>query len=244
MARNLEVGENVLVPRARLNLPVSGHSALYRTKVERHNDRSIRVTLPNGQLSAAVASSAVHRNLGLLVVRIGDFATEETLLDPLGKSVLQFLRLLLPDDSVVIREVRSIEELSRFWANDHAAHSHMLLIGHGRKDGIRFGVEDWIGADRLVEVLGGPNPEPKVYLSLCCQHGYASFARVFSRAKICEAFIAPFHDVHGAVASQFCQTYLSYHLLEGETVGVAYKHAREAVPGGSIFRMWKDGALG
>lgn len=55
--------------------------------------------------------------------------------------------------------------------------------------------------------------------------------------------IAPFQDVHGAVASQFCQSYFAYHLLEGETIVVAYRHARKAIAGGAIFRHWQANGL-
>lgn len=239
MARNLEVGERVLVPKARVGLSYRDEAALYRSEVVERLDRSVRVNLPNGGISEPVATSAVHRNLGLWILRIGDFDTEYTLLDPLTKSVLQFLRLLMPDDAVLLREVRSLEELSYYWGQDHAAYSHIIAIGHGRRNAIRFGANDWVDAEALAAILEEPSPSRKAFVSLCCETGYAAFSKKLSSYGICRAVIAPYHDVHGAIASQFCQTYFSYHLLEGETISVAYKHAREAVPGGAIFRMWR-----
>lgn len=56
-------------------------------------------------------------------------------------------------------------------------------------------------------------------------------------------FIGPFHSVHGAVASQLAQTSLAFHLIEGESIGVAFKHAREYTPGSTSFRLWTNGKL-
>lgn len=243
MARNLRVGEEVLVPKARLGMPNRDESALYRTKVLSRHGRSVTVAMPNAGVSGPVATSAVHRDLGLWILRIGDYDTEYTLLDPLAKSILQFLRLLMPDDGVLLREVRSRPELEYYWQREHGAYSHVILIGHGRKDAVRFGEDDWVNADDLAKILSAPNPFRKALISLCCETGYASFSKRLSSHGILRAVIAPFHDVHGAIASQFCQSYFSYHLLEGETISVAFRHAKEAVPGGAIFRMWKDEEL-
>ncbi|PND54337.1 hypothetical protein CRM90_28405 [Mycobacterium sp. ENV421] len=54
-------------------------------------------------------------NLGFVLVRIGDFLTEATLLDPLAKSVLQYLRLMLPDDLITFLKVRTLNELQEWW---------------------------------------------------------------------------------------------------------------------------------
>ena len=241
MARDLQVGETVYIPRARLGLKVDTQSAFWRTTVSAKSDRSITVTLPNGQYST-VAASAVHRRVGLLVVRIGDLGSSETtLLDPLAKSVLQYLRLLLSDDFVSIVEVRGLDELTTYWERHHAAYTHVIIVAHGRNDGVRFAVDGWVGPDTLGSRLPACQPEPKSVISLCCRTGYADFSRELSNAQVCEAIVAPFHDVHGAVASQFCQTLFAYHMLQGETFRVAFKHARGAVPGGSVFRMWSQG---
>jgi hypothetical protein len=131
MARNLTVDEEVYVPRARLGIDVNAPSALYKTHVREVVARSVRVDLPNGAgWSRPIASSAVHRNVGVLVVRIGDFDTEFALLDPLAKSVLQYFRVLLAE-AVELCEVRSMVEFRQFWTAHHGAYSHVILIGHG-----------------------------------------------------------------------------------------------------------------
>jgi hypothetical protein len=242
MAQGLKVGDMVYIPRARHGLSVDEPSAFYRAAVRDTADRSIEVDMPDGT-TGWVASSAAHLNIGVFILRIGDFDTETTLLDPLTKSLLQYCRLLLPDDMVVLREVRSRGELRHFWERDHAAYSHLIVLGHGRKDAIRFGREDWASAENFTAALAVPNVRSKVIVSLGCNNGYAAFGQHLSTHEVSQVLIAPFQSVHGAVASQFCQTFLAYHLLQGETIAVAFRHARGSVPGATSFRLWVKGRL-
>jgi hypothetical protein len=80
-----------------------------------------------------------------------------------------------------------------------------------------------------------------MFMSLCCNTGRADFAKVFSQSPCCGALVAPFGALHGAVASQFLQTFFGYHFLEGRTFRVAFKNARRNVPGGATFRIWQNG---
>jgi hypothetical protein len=109
MAKGLKVGDSVYVPRARLGSGSDGPSALVRLTVQALEGRSIVVN-PNGSSSVTVASSAAHKDIGVMILRIGDFESETALLDPLAKSLLQYCRLLLPDDMIIQREVRSTDE--------------------------------------------------------------------------------------------------------------------------------------
>jgi hypothetical protein len=61
--------------------------------------------------------------------------------------------------------------------------------------------------------------------------------------NVCDSYIGAFHSVHGAIASQFLQSFLIHHLLQGETTTVAFRHARERVSGGTSFRLWREGTL-
>lgn len=239
MASNLQVGERVYVPRSRLGIAHEA-SAFYEAEVLGTENRSIRISVPGGEIKT-IGSALAHRRIGILIVRIGDYGTESTLLNPLAKSVLQYFRLLLSDDEVRSVSVRSLEELRFFWQQNHDAYSHMVVVGHGSSDGIEFGVDGLAKAD----LFGAPFEEtgPVNLVSLCCETGYAAFSKPLSQQQAFNCVIAPFHSVHGAVASQFCQTFFSYHLLEGETLAVAFKHARESVPGGASFRMWRRGEL-
>jgi hypothetical protein len=245
MAKNLQPEEDVYVPWSRLPNFGAGDdhpSAFYKTKVVEVVDRSVRLQLPNGAISAPLGSSAIHRNIGILVVRIGDFGTEFILLDPLAKSVLQFSRLLVNDD-VRLLEVRTLAELEHCWTKDHAVYRHVVFVGHGSQNGIHFGTEGERSAAQIVQTLTTDNVAPKIFISLCCQTGFAAFGKAFSKAPFCEAIVAPYHSIHGAVASQFCQTFLAFHLLDGRTTSVAFNQSSEAIPGGKSLRLWQNGKL-
>jgi hypothetical protein len=243
MASGLVVDDMVYVPCNRLTGLDGSSVALYRTKVVDVSLRKMRVQLPDGQVSDWLGSALVHRSLGILVLSIGDFETEATLLDPLAKSVTQFCRLLVPDDQVRAVQVRSIDELKALWQREQAVCSHVIWIAHGSETGLRFGVGGWIGANTLVDVLRVRGAPRKVYVSLCCKTGYKSFGSTMSRSAICSDFVGPFQSVQGAVASQFCQTLLTSHFLEGRSVGVAFRDAGQSVPGSASFRLWKAGRL-
>lgn len=243
MATNLKVGETVSVPCARLDPLGHRGTALYKTTVEEIEGKMVRVRLPGGDSSDWLGASLLHRDVGILILNIGDLETEDTLLDPLAKSVLQFCRLLAPDDQVYGVKVRSLSELNRIWTKHQAAYSHVVWIGHGTQGGIKFAIDGLVTATQLAEALrvyGGPK---KVYISLCCNTGYKTFGSVLSKATICSTFIGPFHSVEGAVASQFCQTFLATHLLDGMTTGVAFNKARKSAPSGASFRLWNMGKL-
>lgn len=237
------MGDTVFVPCSRIEgLDRTGVS-LYRSEVVEVGRSKVRVSLAGGSVSDWIGVSLVHKSVGILVLSIGDFETEQTLLDPLAKSVTQFCRLLVPDDQVRAVRVRSLEELRRLWEREQGAYSHVIWIGHGSETGIHFGVGGWVDAETLGKTLRVRSAPRKVYISLCCKTGYKSFGSTLSRTTMCSRFLGPFHSVEGAVASQFCQTFLTAHLLEGRTVGVAFRKARSSVPGSTSFRLWTAGRL-
>lgn len=244
MARDLKIGDSVLVPCSKFSELEGYPTAFYETKVVAIDKKSIQVNLPGQTVSDLFGMSLAHKNLGLIIVSIGDFETEETLINPLSKSVLQYARLLMPDDTLRHVRVRSIAELKTIWNQNQAAYTHVVIIGHGSPEGIKFGVDGWVSADKLnqevVRVWGGSK---KTIISLCCKTGYKSFGGAVSSYAQCSYFIGPYHSVHGAVASQFCQTFLAHHLLEGKTVVVAFKRARDSVAGSASFRLWASNQL-
>lgn len=243
MATGLAVGDTVYVPCSRVSGLENTGVSLYRSEVVDVGHSKVKVQVRDGSTSEWIGASLVHKSVGILVVNIGDFETEHTLLDPLAKSVTQFCRLLLPDEYLRAVRIRSLDELHEFWQREQAAYSHVIWIGHGSETGIKFGVGGWVDAEilgRTLRVYGAPR---KIYISLCCKTGYKNFGSTLSRTTMCSRFLGPFHSVEGAVASQFCQTFLASHLLEGRTVGVAFRKARSSVPGSTSFRLWTAGHL-
>ena len=111
MARELKPGDSVWVPCARISDLVDRSVALYQSSVVEVRDRSVRVELPDALSSDWLGASLVHKDVGFLILNIGDLASEDSLLNPLAKSVTQFCRLLVPDDQVRSVQIRSLDEL-------------------------------------------------------------------------------------------------------------------------------------
>lgn len=239
----LKVNDSVYVPCVAFPELSNYDTALYKTKVLSTQKNSVSVQLPGGIASAYIGSSRVHKDVGILLIEIGDFATESATLDPLAKSILQFCRLLVPDDQLRSVKVRGREELRKFWHLYQGAYSHVVLIGHGGEDLLSFEVDGDVKTGDIAGILKVKKAKPKLFISLACKTGFKSFGGVLSKETICRDFLGPFHSVHGALASQFCQTFLVSHLLDGKTTKVAFNHARLSVPGGVSFRHWHKGTL-
>ncbi|WP_192796482.1 hypothetical protein [Acidithiobacillus sp. 'AMD consortium'] len=239
MAFNLKLDQWVYVPS--ILLPDGGRDihAIRRCKIAEVVNRSVCVQLSDGSSSKKIASSKIHTNLGIALVSIGDFASEEGLITPLSKSILQFCRLLVPDDQMTSIKIRAIGELGEWWGKNHPAYTHVILVGHGSREAIHFGVGGARKPKSFERRLGIHHASPKTFISLCCETGRNPFARDFSRLPFCGTLIAPYHTVHGAVASQFLQSFMSLHLLQGKSLGVAFKNASELIPGRESFRLWK-----
>ena len=237
-----ERGDTVYVPASCLPNP-NQPFALVKRKVERLEGRSV-VVQQNGE-DVKIASARTHdRRLGFLVVKVGDLSTEDTLLNPLARSVLEFLRLLLPDDHVRRLDVRTTDELEAFWRSGHGAYSHVVLIGHA--DGSTFGFVNGVRSGAELSSLFGSSSgravKPKQFMSLACSTGRAAFAKPFSSHAACGQFVGPYEDVHGATASHFCQSYFAGALLQGRASKTAFNKAAELTMG-SHFRLWRGGKL-
>ncbi|WP_230684658.1 hypothetical protein, partial [Pseudomonas putida] len=231
------------VPTSRIGGMEDVPSVVWETSVVAAEPGKVKVQLRQGAVSEWIGSGLCHRNIGILILTLGDLKTEQTLLDPLAKSVLQYCRLLVPDDHVKAYKIRSLAELKAIWSVEQANYSHVILIGHGSQDSLLLANEGWAGREAIAKAFQKRGAKKKVFISLCCKTGYQSLGGMLSKMAICSQFIAPFQSVHGAIASQFAQTFLAYHLLQGESTGVAFKHARESTPGSTSFRLWKKGKL-
>ena len=239
------VGEQVLVPAAKLADPDQAAYALISRLVLDRNERSVTVDDGAGG-TVEIASRLVHKSsLGFLILRVGDLSTETTLLDPLAKSVLQFMRLLVPDEDLRVLELRTMAELKAHWAANHAATSHVLLIGHGSAAGLTFVDDGVVAASELVAELeaAGPGTPVKSFISLACLTGRAEFGKPFSESSICRDFIGPFQSVRGAAASGFVQSVLIEHLLDGVELGYAYDRVAKGLSGARRFRRWRNGKM-
>lgn len=243
MTNGINTGDRVYVPRSRIGLEQDGFSSFHYTSVVDKGHSKIKVDLPGGATSNWISISFAKKKIKTLVVAMGDYKSELLLIDPLYKTILHHLRLLLSDDEALGIKVRSLSELMKFWKEEQAEVSHVVFIGHGRGDAVYFGVDEWVSAIDLGDALRVWGAPKKHFLSLCCQTGQANFSKSFSKTTICEDIAAPFHSVHGAIASQFAQTYFLSMYLGGRTSKVAFNHAEQAIVDSTSFRFWDNGKL-
>lgn len=243
MPANIKIGDTVFVPRARIGLDASAPTAFKKVAVTDRKDRSVKVDLGSDGESDWIPTSSVHSNIGVLIIEFGDYASELALLDPLATSVHQYLRLLIGDDYVRQVKVRSMAELRLAWAKEQAAYSHVVLIGHGSQNSVTLAVDGKVSPANLSAQMTLAGQTGKLFVSLCCETGRKEFAKVFSEWESCRAWIAPYHTVHGATASHFCQSFFAFHLLVGKSTGVAFNNAKKIVPDGTRFRFWKNGTM-
>lgn len=230
-------GETVWVPSTRLR--GTQPFALMQRKVLDVTERSVVVDVGNSE-TAKVSTRLVHSSsLGFLIVRVGDLTTETTLLDPLAKSVLQYLRLLISDSEIRMLQVRTAAEVGAFMEKDGAAISHVILIGHGTPTSFLALEEKLSGAEMGLILDHGA---PKVVISLACSTGKTIFAHDLSASSSVREFVAPFGEAHGAAASLFVQTLLHKHLLMGHEFRSAFRIANESLEG-THFRHWRKGQL-
>lgn len=237
MTTKFSTGEQVWVPSTRLS---GDHPyALVTREVLGQEQRSVVVNDRDGE-SVAISSRLVHpKTLGFLVLRLGDFETETTLLDPLAKSVLQYLRLLIPDDAVVSLHARTREEIGEFLRLSGSGISHVILIGHGRADALKMFNGGWLAVRDFAALLGADGMR-KTVVSLACSTGMTTFGRTLSKSAACKELVAPTAEAHGASASLYVQALLHTHLLHGHEFMTAARLANE-VTEGPRFVHWRDG---
>lgn len=239
------VGDDVLVPAAASGDTGNG-PALRERKVLQLVDRSVLVNGPPDQPACKVGVARVHKDFGLVLVRIGDVASDPELLDPLANSLEHYFRLLLPPgDRFWVWRIRTQAELEEYWKAFQGVVTHVVLAGHGSPTSMKFLDKGWVTGAALGAALMAAVPDgtAKEFVSLACQTGHMPFARGLSSAACCASLTAPFQAVHGVVAMQYAETYFSTLLVEGASAGNARRRAQAALPHGNHFRLWRNGKL-
>ena len=101
-----QVNDSIFVPTFQQGMLNDYPLAFFKTTVKQVEGRSIIFEYSDKLIK--VGSGICHKNIGILILNIGDFQTEATLLDPLAKSVLQYSRLLFDDSYVKHYKVRTL----------------------------------------------------------------------------------------------------------------------------------------
>jgi hypothetical protein len=195
----------------------------------------------------------------VLIFRIGDWNTEQLLLNPLADSLKAQISLLLPPNEVDVEYVRSLDEVAsalrlhgggqtRPVGRQASPWAYAVLVGHGRDGtsaGIRFG-NTWVTPAALAAGVKGLGPGRRsfsdaVFVSLCCSTGRTAFASAFSRA-LTTTFVGPGDDIHSYEAAVFVQRFFYEMFVGGETPGPAISRSRAATTGFKTqFRGWING---
>ena len=238
------VNDKVFVPVERVATGASCPFSVVTGTVTAINGRSVTVDCPYGIGLQTIASSAVHSaSLSVCIIRVGDFQTESSLLDPITKSVRHFLRILIPDDLVSLHYVRSQAEFLDVFQRTSSVFTHYVFVGHGAASGdLLFFPGMRCSATTLAAEMARLTKSTHDFLWLCCHSGNAKFARPFSSAPFCRNHVGSFRTLNGATASFFTQAFFVHHLLEGCSFRVAFKRAVGALPTTDHFRHWQAGA--
>lgn len=239
------VGQSVYAPIYRYAAGRQAPFAIARGTVRAVTERSCEVDLPYGIGIQRIASSLLHADVGVCVVRIGDFRSELSTMDPICKSLLNFLRLLLPDDQIKSVGIRTVAELEEVFEIFASAYPLWIIVGHGTEAGQLCFTRSYRTRSRALAKMLAPHASaPKTFLFLSCHTGRAAFARPFSeQPNLCHVIIGPTGALHSALACQFAQTFLSYLYLEGRHTRTAFKKATAQTLIATNFRLWQRGTF-
>lgn len=240
------IDDTILVPSTALDWP-DAPLAMVERRVLAQQDRKVKVDGKPGGSERWVASRRAHKDVHVLVLRLGDIDSESSLLDPIADSLHQHLRLLLTDSRVDVWRIRTVAELKHWWSKHHAILTHVVLVCHGRADALKVvGDAPWISGAELGALLDqwSPESQPKEVISVGCMNGRAGFAKALSKADCVKRVVGPYQTVHGSVALSYCHQYFGSLLLDGVTTKNARNKAARSLPGGSHFVTWTNGRKG
>jgi len=237
-------GQNVYVPCNCAEEFMDCTEALVRTQVISINDGYVTVDDKNGSETNQIELNKIHTNPSILILCLGDIRSESTNLDPLAKSVLHYCRLFHKDEgNVKYYKTRSLNGLKELWEEFGGLSKVIIFISHGCENGFTYGRNHKCSsAEELTELFKqDEEKEKKLFISLSCQTGSPEFGAKLSKSSFCREFIGPETNVHSALASQFCQTFLANYLMNGSDVTESFRKAKEAIPGTMTFNLFIDG---
>lgn len=240
---SINEGEYVYVPCNCATEFNDCREALVRAEVLNIDGDTIKVNIGGGTESEAIDISKVHKNPSILILCLGDIVSESQNLDPLAKSILHYCRLFHRDPGQVKSfKTRSMDDLKDIW-NEYGSISNIIIfISHGCTDGFNFGRKHiCVTADQLKEIFKLEEEDNKLFISLSCQTGCGDFGSKISKSNFTKQFIGPDSNIHSALASQFCQTFLANYLMDGSNIIESFKKAKKAIPGTMSFNLFLDG---
>jgi hypothetical protein len=206
-----------------------------------------------------ISSRRLRRHVKVLILRLGDWETEQTALNPLAQSLKAQLSLLLPPNAVDVEYIRTLDELAGALRvhggglgpsgrRQAEPWGFALLVGHGRagqQAAIRFG-HNWHTAGQMAAAVRRLGPGRRSFsdarfISLCCETGDESFAKAFS-AALTTTWLGPAGVLHAFEAAGFVQRLFFEHFLVPRLWTPAFTETRSATSTFSTsFRCWMNG---
>lgn len=162
-------------------------------------------------------------NPGFLIVHLGHSIEREHTVETAAKALHSTLTSLFAacDVPVTLERIRTSLEFSEFMKAYRAQYSHLILIGHGSTDGIRFlDKSSPIKGSELAGMLGADNSANSLQiLSLCCHSGCEAISKPLSLSAGVSEVIAPSEafDMRWAshfITGYFLSRYISNHTSE------------------------------
>lgn len=207
----------------------------------------------------SISSRKLKRRVKVLIIRVGDWDTEQATLNPLAESLKAQLSLLLPPGNVDVEYIRTLDELSGALRvhggglgptgqRQAEPWGYAILVGHGRSGpsaGIRFGTS-WHSPDAMAAAVKGLGPGRRSFsdakfISLCCETGSAAFAQTFSE-NLSTTWVGPSDAVHSFEAAGFVLRLFYEDFLRTGTWSDSFRGAQSASSTFSTaFRCWMNG---
>lgn len=182
---------------------------------------------------------------GFLVLEIGS-EEEEFTVNAAASAVYGCLESLFTPcgGPVKYERIRTGVELEEYLKRYRENYSHIIIIGHGSKGGIKFlDKASLVGGHGLVGLLGADgSTRPIQIISLCCHSGCDNISEALSKAEGVTEVIAPKSEFDLRWAAHFISGYFLNQFLNGLTIERSVCDAitdKKATP----MTIWKEGRL-
>lgn len=177
----------------------------------------------------------------MLIITLGDYESEIITLDPIAKSILYFGKLIHRDDCLRYFKIRSEKAFQDVLIKYGKCHDVIILNGHGTDHSFIFGRDkkETRDAKKFISYFPEDFGREKIIISLSCNTGSENLGlQISQQKKYCKAFIGPNNNLQGAIASQYCQTFLSNYLFSANIIEDSHKLSKDAIPGSEIMQLF------
>lgn len=170
-------------------------------------------------------------NPGFLIVHLGHSVEREHTVEAAAKALHSTLTSLFAacDVRVTLERIRTSIEFSEFMKAYRAQYSHLILIGHGSTDGIKFlDKPSPVKGSELAGMLGADSSANNLQiLSLCCHSGCEAISKALSISPGVSEVIAPSEAFDMRWASHFITGYfLSRYISDHSSEQAVQDHCR------------------